>query len=74
MDSQDSFLGANQIQGFFFGGSLGYDGSFGVERCGKGANGVADHRAAWSEGLDRAEQPDVRGRCASDRAYRSSLA
>jgi len=46
VDSKDSLLGANQIQGFFLGGSLGCDGSFGVERCGMGANGAADHRAA----------------------------
>ena len=46
VDSKDSLLGANQIQGFFFGGSLGCDGSFGVERCRMGANGAADHRAA----------------------------
>ena len=39
VDSKDSLLGANQIQGFFFGGSL-------VERCGMEANGAADHRAA----------------------------
>src|SRR3974377_1390253 len=58
VDSKDSLLGANQIQGFFFGGSLGCDGSFGVERCRMGANGAADHRAA----------------CALDRAYRFSLA
>ena len=46
VDSKDSLLGTNQIQGFFFGGSLGCDGSFGVERCRMGANGAADHRAA----------------------------
>ena len=46
VDSKESLLGANQIQGFFFGGSLGCDGSFGVERCRMGANGAADHRAA----------------------------
>ena len=46
VDSKDSLLGANQIQGFFLGGGLGCDGSFGVERRGLGANGAADHRPA----------------------------
>jgi hypothetical protein len=46
VDSRDSLLRANQIQGFFLGGSLGCDGSFGFERRGLGANGTADHRPA----------------------------
>src|SRR5215510_1447771 len=74
VDSKDSLLRANQIQGFFLGGGLGCDGSVGVERRGLGTNGAADHRPARPEGLDRAGQPDVRGRCALDRAYRLSLA
>ena len=39
MDSNDSLLGANQIQGCFWGGSLGCDGAVGFERRGVGANG-----------------------------------
>ena len=34
VDSKDSLLGANQIQGFFLGGSLGCEGPFGFERRG----------------------------------------
>jgi tetratricopeptide (TPR) repeat protein len=74
VDSKDSLLRANQIQGFFLGGGLGCDGSFGVERCGLGTNGAADYRPARPEGLDGAGQPNVRGRCALDRAYGLSLA
>ena len=74
VDSKDSLLGANQIQGCFWGGRLGCDGPFGIERRGVGADGAADHRAPRSEGLHRARQPDVRGRCAVDRAYGVSLA
>ena len=74
VDSKDSLLGANQIQGCFWGGSLGCDGSFGFERRGVGADGAADHRSTRPEGLDRARQPDVRGRRAVDRAYGLSLA
>ena len=43
---KDSLLGANQIQGFFLGGSLGCEGPFGFERRGVGADGAADHRSA----------------------------
>jgi hypothetical protein len=46
VDSKDSLLGANQIQGFFLGGSLGCEGPFGSERRGMGADGAADHRSA----------------------------
>ena len=46
VDSKDSLLGANQIQGFFLGGSLGCEGPFGFERRGMGADGAADHRSA----------------------------
>ena len=46
VDSKDSLLGANQIQGCFLGGDLGYDGSFGFERRGLGADGAADYRSA----------------------------
>jgi len=74
VDSKDSLLGANQIQGCFLGGSLGCDGPVGVERRGVGADGAADHRSTGPEGLHRARQPDVRGRCAVDRAYGFSLA
>src|SRR5215471_17930395 len=74
VDSKDSLLRANQIQGFFLGGCLGCDGSFGVERRGLGANGAADHRPPRPERVDRAGQPDVRGRGALDRAYGLSLA
>src|SRR5258708_16971063 len=74
VDSRDSLLGANQIQGFFLGGSLECHGAFGIERRGVGADGAADHRATRSEGLHRARQSDVRGRCAVDRAYGFSLA
>jgi transposase len=38
VDSKDSLLSANQIQGFFWGGCLGCDGSFGFERRGLGAD------------------------------------
>src|SRR5467141_82920 len=43
VDSKDSLLGANQIQGCFLGGSLGCDGPVGFERRGVGADGTADH-------------------------------
>jgi hypothetical protein len=45
VDSKDSLLGANQIQGCFWGGSLGCDGAVGFERRGVGADGAADHRS-----------------------------
>jgi tripartite-type tricarboxylate transporter receptor subunit TctC len=54
VDSNDSLLGANQIQGCFWGGSLGCEGPFGFERRGVGADGPADHRSTRSKGLDRA--------------------
>ena len=44
VDSKDSLLDANQIQDFFWGGSLGCDGAVGFERCGVGTDGAADHR------------------------------
>lgn len=44
VDSKDSLLGANQIQDFFWGGSLGCDGAAGFERRGVGTDGAADHR------------------------------
>jgi hypothetical protein len=74
VDSKDSLLGANQIQGCFWGGSLGCDGPFGFERCGMGTDGASDHRSARPERLDRARQSDVRGRRALDRSYGLSLA
>src|SRR5258708_30163927 len=40
VDSKDSLLGANQIQGFFLGGSLGCEGPFGFERRGVGTDGA----------------------------------
>jgi hypothetical protein len=46
VDSRDSLLGANQIQGCFWGGSLGCDGTVGFERRGVGADSAADHRPA----------------------------
>jgi hypothetical protein len=46
VDSKDSLLGANQIQGCFLGGSLGFDGAVGFERRGVAADGAADHRSA----------------------------
>src|SRR5260370_37347987 len=46
VDSRDSLLGANQIQGCFWGGSLGCDGTVGVDRRGVGADSAADHRPA----------------------------
>ena len=46
VDSRDSLLVANQIQGFFLGGGLGCDGSFGFERRGLGADGASDYRSA----------------------------
>jgi hypothetical protein len=46
VDSKDSLLSANQIQGFFWGGGLGCDGSFGFERRGLGADGAPDYRSA----------------------------
>ena len=42
--SKDSLLSANQIQGCFWGGGLGCDGSFGFERRGLGADGATDYR------------------------------
>ena len=45
VDSKDSHLGANQIQGCFWGGSLGCDGAVGLKRHGVGADGTVDHRA-----------------------------
>jgi predicted tellurium resistance membrane protein TerC len=45
VDSKDSLLSANQIQGCFWGGGLGCDGSFGFERCCLGADGAPDY---WS--------------------------
>src|SRR5216684_2396402 len=53
VDSRDSLLGANQIQGCFWGGSLGCDGTVGFERRGVGADSAADHRPARPERLDR---------------------
>jgi hypothetical protein len=44
VDSKDSLLEANQIQDFFWGGSLGCDGTVGFERRGVGTDGAADHR------------------------------
>src|SRR5260370_35033664 len=46
VDSRDSLLGANQIQGSFWGGSLGCDGTVGFERRGVGGESAADHRPA----------------------------
>ncbi|HWX30329.1 MAG TPA: hypothetical protein VNZ53_23175, partial [Steroidobacteraceae bacterium] len=46
VDSKASLLGANQIQGCFWGGSLGCDGPFGFERCGMGTDGASDYRSA----------------------------
>ena len=46
VDSRDSLLGANQIQGCFWGGGLGCDGTVGFERRGVGADSAADHRPA----------------------------
>jgi hypothetical protein len=46
VDSKDSLLGANQIQGCFSGGSLGCEGPFGFERHGVGADGAADYRSS----------------------------
>ena len=46
VDSKDSLLAANQIQGVFWGGGLGCDGSFGFERHGLGADGAPDYRSA----------------------------
>src|SRR5207237_3238644 len=60
VDSKDSLLGANQIQGFFWGGGLGCYGSFGFERHGVGAHGSANYRSARPEGFDGPRQPDVR--------------
>lgn len=54
VDSKDSVLGANQIQGCFWGGGLGCDGSFSFERRGVGTDGAADRRSSRPEGLDRA--------------------
>src|SRR5207245_1293019 len=56
VDSKDSLLSANQIQGCFWGGSLGCDGPFGIERRGVGADGAADHRSPRPEGLHWARQ------------------
>src|ERR1700745_873222 len=74
VDSKDSLLGANQIQGCFWGGGLGCDGPGGIERRGVAADGAADHRSSRPEGLDRARQSDVRRRRALDRAYGFSVA
>src|SRR6185437_16629591 len=40
VDSKDSLLGANQIQGCFWGGNLGCNGSTGFERRCLGADGA----------------------------------
>jgi hypothetical protein len=45
VDSKDSLLRENQIQGCFLGGGLGCDGAVGFERRGVGADGAADHRS-----------------------------
>jgi hypothetical protein len=45
VDSKDSLLGANQIQGCYLGGSLGCEGPFGFERRDVGADGAADYRS-----------------------------
>ena len=46
VDSRDSRSVGNVIQDCFWGGSLGRDGSFGVERRGVGADVGFDHRSA----------------------------
>src|SRR5450432_1035483 len=46
VDSKDSLLSANQIQGCFWGGGLGCDGSFGFERRCLGADGAPYYRSA----------------------------
>jgi hypothetical protein len=46
VDSRDSLLDANQIQGFFLGGGLGCEGAFGFERRSMGTDGAADYRSA----------------------------
>src|SRR6185437_12581277 len=46
VDSKDSLLGANQIQGCFWGGNLGCNGSTGFERRCLGADGAPDYRPA----------------------------
>src|SRR5260221_11296593 len=74
VDSKDSLLGANQIQGCFWGGSLGCEEPSGFERCGVGADGAADYRSTRPERLHRGRQPYVRGRRAADCAYELSLA
>jgi hypothetical protein len=45
VDSKDSLLEANQIQGCFWGGSLGCERPVGFERRGVGTDGAADHRS-----------------------------
>jgi hypothetical protein len=54
-----------------FRGSLGHDGSFGLERRGVGPDSASDHR---STGSDRPRQPDVCGGRPLDCAYRVFLA
>jgi hypothetical protein len=46
VDSRDSLLEANQIQGCFLGGSLGCEGPIGFERRGVGADGALINRSA----------------------------
>src|SRR5271155_3846897 len=74
VDSRDSRITGSMIQDCFLEGSLGCDGSFGVERRGLGAAGTADHRSTGPEGLDWTRQPDVRGGRALDCAHGLSLA
>src|SRR3982074_997205 len=50
MDSKDSLLGANQIQGCFLGGSLGCDGAVGFERRGMGAYTHHCDQERWATG------------------------
>src|ERR1700722_15338857 len=74
VDSWDSLLGANQIQGCFWEAVLGVmdrlvlsDAAW--ERMAPLIIGLPDQKR-----VDRARQSDVRGRCAVDRAHRLSLA
>jgi len=45
VDSKDSLLGANQIQGAFWEAVLGVKEPFGFKRQGVGTDGAADHRS-----------------------------
>ncbi|WP_456781567.1 DUF6471 domain-containing protein [Bradyrhizobium sp. USDA 3315] len=74
VDSWDSQIRGNVIQGFLLGGSLGCHGSARSERPAMGPDLRHDHRSAGPAWFDGPRQPDVcRGRV-MDRANRFAVA